>query len=138
MSEPLDIAIVGMSGVYAGARDVRAYWQNILDKRYCVTEAPEAWSRGVLDAQGTAGNRVYTAQGGWLHDLAEFDPREFGVMPNTVDGREPDHFLALKQSRDALKDSGYLDKPFNHERAGIILGRGNNTNRGAANYCTAT
>ena len=133
MSEPLDIAIIGMSGVYAGARDVRAYWQNILDKRYCVTEAPEAWSRGVLDAQGTAGNRVYTAQGGWLHDLAEFDPREFGVMPNTVDGREPDHFLALKQSRDALKDSGYLDKPFNHERAGIILGRGNNTNRGAAN-----
>ncbi len=122
-----------MSGVYAGARDVRAYWQNILDKRYCVTEAPEAWSRGVLDAQGKAGNRVYTAQGGWLHELAEFDPREFGVMPNTVDGREPDHFLALKQSRDALKDSGYLDKPFNHERAGIILGRGNNTNRGAAN-----
>jgi len=133
VAEPLDIAIVGMSGVYAGARDVRAYWQNILDKRYCVTEAPEAWSRGVLDAQGKAGNRVYTAQGGWLHELAEFDPREFGVMPNTVDGREPDHFLALKQSRDALKDSGYLDKPFNHERAGIILGRGNNTNRGAAN-----
>ena len=133
MAEPLDIAIVGMAGVYAGARDVRAYWQNILDKRYCVTEATEAWSRGVLDAQGQAGNRIYTAQGGWLHELAEFDPREFGVMPNAVDGREPDHFLALKQSRDALKDSGYLDKPFNHERAGIILGRGNNTNRGAAN-----
>ncbi len=133
MAEPLDIAIIGMSGVYAGSRDVPAYWQNILDRRYCVSEAPEAWSRGVLDRDGRAPNRVYTAQGGWLHDLAEFDPREFGVMPNTVDGREPDHFLALKQSRDALRDSGYLDKPFNHERAGVILGRGNNTNRGAAN-----
>lgn len=133
MAEALDIAVIGMSGVYAGSRDVRAYWQNILDRRYCVSEAPEGWSRGVLDRDQRAANRVYTAQGGWLHDLAEFDPREFGVMPNTVDGREPDHFLALKQSRDALRDSGYLDKPFNHERAGIILGRGNNTNRGAAN-----
>lgn len=133
MAEALDIAIIGMSGVYAGSRDVPAYWQNILDRRYCVSEAPEAWSRGVLDREGRAPNRVYTAQGGWLHDLAEFDPREFGVMPNTVDGREPDHFLALKKSRDALRDSGYLDKPFDHERAGVILGRGNNTNRGAAN-----
>lgn len=81
----------------------------------------------------TAPNRIYTAQGGWLHDLAEFDPREFGVMPNAVDGREPDQFMALKQSRDALRDSGYLDKDFNRERAGIFLGRGNNTNRGGSN-----
>lgn len=133
MAEPLDIAIIGMAGVYAGSADVRRYWQNILDKRYLVTEASETWSRDALDRESRAGNRVYTAQGGWLHDLAEFDPREFGVMPNTVDGREPDHFLALKIARDALADSGYLHKPFNHERAGIILGRGNNTNRGAAN-----
>jgi acyl transferase domain-containing protein/phosphopantetheinyl transferase len=137
MADPLDIAIVGMAGVYAGSADVRAYWQNILDKRYLVSEAAPEWSREVLDAERgggqRAGNRIYTAQGGWLHDLAEFDPREFGVMPNTVDGREPDHFLALRIARDALADSGYLHKPFNHERAGIILGRGNNTNRGAAN-----
>ncbi|HVT34874.1 MAG TPA: beta-ketoacyl synthase N-terminal-like domain-containing protein, partial [Nevskiaceae bacterium] len=133
MREPLDIAIIGMAGVYAGARNVAAFWQNILDHVYAVSEASPEWSRSVLDPEAKAANRVYTAQGGWLHDLAEFDPREFGVMPNAVDGREPDHFLALKNARDALADAGYLDKPFNHERAGIILGRGNNTNRGAAN-----
>ncbi|TJY56719.1 acyltransferase domain-containing protein [Sinimarinibacterium sp. CAU 1509] len=131
-SKPLDIAIIGMAGRYAGARNVTTFWQNILNKVYSVTDASPDWAQPYLDPDSTASNRIYTSQGGWLHDLAEFDPREFGVMPNAVDGREPDHFLALQNARDALADSGYLDKPFNHERAGIVLGRGNNTNRGQA------
>jgi acyl transferase domain-containing protein/phosphopantetheinyl transferase len=131
-SEPLDIAIIGMAGCYAGARNVKTYWQNILNKVYSVSDAAPDWAQPYLDPDSKASNRIYTAQGGWLHNLAEFDPREFGVMPNAVDGREPDHFLALQNARDALADSGYLDKPFDHERAGIVLGRGNNTNRGQA------
>jgi acyl transferase domain-containing protein/phosphopantetheinyl transferase len=51
-------------------------------------------------------------------------------MPNSVDGADPDHFLALKLARDALKDAGYLDRPFNREKTGIILGRGTYFNRG--------
>lgn len=132
MAEPLDVAIIGMAGCYAGARNVPTYWRNILNKVYAVTEAMPEWSQPYLDPASHEPNRIYTAQGGWLHELAAFDPREFGVMPNAVDGREPDHFLALKNARDALADSGYLHKPFDHERAGIVLGRGNNTNRGAA------
>ncbi len=132
-SESLDIAIIGMAGNYAGAGSAVRLWQNVLNKVYAVTDATPEWAEPYLDANSREPNRIYTAKGGWLHDLAEFDPREFGVMPNAVDGREPDHFLALKNARDALADAGYLDKPFDHERAGIVLGRGNNTNRGAAN-----
>ncbi|MFP5305595.1 MAG: polyketide synthase, partial [Gammaproteobacteria bacterium] len=121
-----------MAGCYAGAGDARTLWRNILNKVYAVSDATPAWSQPYLDPESREPNRIYTAKGGWLHDLAEFDPREFGVMPNAVDGREPDHFLALKNARDALADAGYLHKPFDRERAGIVLGRGNNTNRGAA------
>lgn len=133
MSEPLDIAIIGMAGCYAGSRNVSAFWQNILGKRDCVTDASPEWYRGVVQEQNTPANRIYTIKGGWLHDLAEFDPREFGIMPNAVDGREPEQMLALRNARDALADAGYLNKSFDRERAGIIMGRGNNMNRGGAN-----
>ncbi|MEW6167476.1 MAG: beta-ketoacyl synthase N-terminal-like domain-containing protein [Pseudomonadota bacterium] len=132
MSRSSDIAIIGMSAVYAGARDLRALWQNILNKVYAVSDAGPQWAEPYLDPSSKAVNRVYTQQGGWLHELARFDPREFGVMPNAVDGREPDHFLALKHAHDALADAGYTQRPFDREKAGIILGRGNNVNRGQA------
>ncbi len=129
-----DIAIIGMSALFPGARNMQAYWQNILNKVDAVTQAPKKWANAYLDADSRQNDRIYTSKGGFLGDLAQFDPMEFGIMPNSVDGADPDHFLALKVSRDALKDSGYLDRPFNRHKAGIILGRGTYVNRGFGNW----
>ncbi len=129
-----DIAIIGMSALFPGARNMQAYWQNILNKVDCVTQAPDKWANAYLDANSRQNDRIYTSKGGFLGDLAQFDPMEFGIMPNSVDGADPDHFLALKVSRDALKDSGYMDRPFNRHKAGIILGRGTYVNRGFGNW----
>ena len=135
MSRTLDIAIVGLAGCYAGARDLRAYWQNILDKVDAVAEAGPEWAGPYLDVENCArrNDRIYTTMGGFLRDMVEVDPAEFGVMPSTAEGGDPDHLLALKHARDALADAGYLKAPFNRERAGIVLGRGTYTNRGQTN-----
>ena len=135
MSKTLDIAIVGLAGCYAGARDLRAYWQNILDKVDAVSEASAEWAGPYLDVANCSkrNDRIYTTMGGFLRELAEVDPAEFGVMPSMADGGDPDHLLALKHARDALADAGYLHAPFNRERAGIVLGRGTYSNRGQAN-----
>ncbi|WP_051748668.1 type I polyketide synthase [Nevskia soli] len=135
MSKTLDIAIVGLAGSYAGARNLRAYWQNILDKVDSVGEADAEWAGPYLDVANCSrrNDRIYTTMGGFLRDLAEVDPAEFGVMPSMADGGDPDHLLALKHARDALADAGYLHAPFNRERAGIVLGRGTYSNRGQAN-----
>ena len=134
MSRALDIAIVGLAGCYAGARDLRAYWQNILDKVDAVSPASAEWAGPYLDVANCSkrNDRIYTTMGGFLRDLAEVDPAEFGVMPSMADGGDPDHLLALKHARDALADAGYLHAPFNRERAGIVLGRGTYSNRGQA------
>ncbi|WP_287130983.1 type I polyketide synthase, partial [Candidatus Cyanaurora vandensis] len=126
-----DIAIIGMSALFPGARDLRAFWQNILDKADHVQDAPDDWTRNYLDPSSTDPERIYTRKVGLLGDLTEFNPLEFGVLPTSVDAGEPDHFLALKLARDALKDAGYLDRPFVGEKTGIILGRGSNPNRGS-------
>ncbi|WP_218082748.1 type I polyketide synthase [Anthocerotibacter panamensis] len=127
-----DIAIVGMSALFPGAGDLASYWHNIVRKADFVTTAPPAWTGPYLDPHTDALERIYTDQVGLLGDLAEFNPLDFGIPPNTVDGSEPDHFLAIKLARDALWDAGYQNRPFDGARTGVILGRGSNPNRGHA------
>jgi acyl transferase domain-containing protein len=125
-----DIAIVGMSALFPGAKDLRTYWQNILNQVNAVRDAPDKWAKPYFDPDSTANDRIYTRKSGFLGDLAEFNPLEFGIMPSSVDGGEPDHFLALKLAWEALQDADYIDRPFNREKTGIILGRGTYINRG--------
>ncbi len=129
-NSPADIAIIGMSALFPGARDLRSYWQNILNKVDAVHDAPDTWAKPYFDPNSTENDRIYTRKGGFLGDLAEFNPLEFGIMPNAVDGGEPDQYLALKLARDALRDAGYEQRPFNRQKTGIILGRGTYVNRG--------
>ena len=128
-----DIAIVGMSALFPGAKDLRTYWQNILNKVDAVHEASDQWAKPYFDPNSQENDRIYTRKGGFLGELAEFNPIEFGIMPNAVDGGEPDQYLALKLARDALKDAGYDKRSFNRQKAGIILGRGTYINRGYTN-----
>jgi acyl transferase domain-containing protein len=128
-----DIAIIGMSCVFPGAGDVRRYWQNILDKVDAVSDAPPDWeAERFFDGESGANDRTYCKRGGFLGDLAAFDPSLYGVMPNAVDGAEPDHFLALRNASDALRDAGYNDIGKFRERTEVIIGRGTYVNRGNA------
>ena len=126
-----DIAIIGMACVFPKAPDLRAYWENILGSVDAIGDPPPgSGTDRVYDPAANDNDRLYTKRGGYLGDAVRFDPLEHGVMPRSVDGSEPEHFLALRLAHDALKDSGYLDRPFNRKAAGLILGRGTYVNRG--------
>jgi acyl transferase domain-containing protein/phosphopantetheinyl transferase len=126
-----DVAIVGMSCIFPGAPDWRTYWRNIVSKVDAVSDPPDDWGAELYyDPDSQENDRVYCKRGGYLKDLAEFDPLKYGVMPNAIDGGEPDHFLALRVAHDALTDAGYADRPPQGERVEVILGRGAYINRG--------
>jgi acyl transferase domain-containing protein len=128
-----DIAIIGLSCVFPGAADARRYWQNILDKVDAVSDAPPDWeAERFFEAESHADDRTYCKRGGFLGELSAFDPSLYGVMPNAVDGAEPDHFLALRNASDALRDAGYSDIGRFRERTEVIIGRGTYVNRGNA------
>jgi acyl transferase domain-containing protein/phosphopantetheinyl transferase len=127
-SEP--IAIIGMACVFPEAPNLKAFWQNIVQCVDAVGEPQAAWEAERYLESG----RINTPYGGYLKDLFRFDPREFGIMPNSVDGGEPDQFLALKVARDALLDAGYLDDDYDHTDTGIILGHSTYLHRGQGNH----
>jgi acyl transferase domain-containing protein/phosphopantetheinyl transferase len=131
MNHSTDVAIIGMACIFPQAPNLGAFWENILGKIDAVAEAPKDWGADlVYDPDSRTNDRIYTNRGGFLGELARFDPLEYGVMPKEVDGGEPEHFLALRVANDALRDAGCLDRAFPRERTSIILGRGTYVNRG--------
>jgi acyl transferase domain-containing protein/phosphopantetheinyl transferase len=129
---PGDIAVVGMACVFPKAPDATTFWSNILDKVDAVGQPVDAWgAERYLGSDGARDERVYTTAGGFLKDLYAFDAFEFGIMPSSLDGGEPDHFLALKVARDALTDAG-VPVEYDHTKTGVILGHSTYLHRGNA------
>ncbi len=128
-SSDRDIAIIGMAGMFPGAGDIHRFWANICAKLDFVGAPPPEWeAERYLNGQGPT--HIPTARGGYLGEAFAADPAELGVMPTSVDGSEPDQFLALKIARAALADAGYIDG--DHERTGVIVGHSTYLHRGNA------
>ena len=120
------IAIIGMACVFPQASDLEAFWRNIFGAVDTINEPMPEWEADRYLESG----RITTAYGGYLKDLYRFDPKEFGIMPKSVDGGEPDQFLALRIARDALQDAGYLGGDYDHRDTGIVLGHSTYLHRG--------
>lgn len=127
-----DIAVVGMACLFPGAPDLDAYWQNIIGKVDAVSEPPpESWSaEQFYDPHSDRSDRVYCKRGGYISPLTTFDPLTHGIMPRTVEGGEPDQWLALQIARAALDDAGYGEAIPERERSAVIIGKGAYLNRG--------
>jgi acyl transferase domain-containing protein/phosphopantetheinyl transferase len=120
------IAIIGMACIFPQAPDLQTFWNNVLSGVDAIGEPVADWgAQRYLDA-----GRIKTQFGGFLRDLYRFDPREFGIMPNSVDGGETDHYLALRVARDALVDAGYGAHDADHKETGIVLGHSAYLHRG--------
>lgn len=127
-----DIAIVGMACAFPGADGPDAFFRNIVAGEEKVCQPQPEWDAARYLA-GAGPTRITTSAGGYLGDLFRFDPAELGLMPSSVDGSEPDQFMALKAARAALKDAGYLGEGHDHTNSGIILGHSTYLHRGNAN-----
>ena len=128
-----DVAIVGMACLFAGAPDLDTYWRNILAKVDSISDPPaDEWDPKIFyDPKSDSNDRVYCKRAGYIGDLARFRPMDFGVMPVTVDGGEPEQWLALQIAHEALLDAGYAEPPKEHLRTEVILGKGTYVNRGS-------
>jgi len=129
---PLEIAIIGMACRFPGARDLVAFWENLLAGRENISDVPpDRWdSSTFFDPTSRSNDRVYSKRGGYLGDPIDFDPARHGVLPDVVAGGEPEQFLVLDATRNALIDAGYPEGRPQTKRVDVIIGKGNYFNRG--------
>ncbi|WP_285565675.1 type I polyketide synthase [Actinoallomurus iriomotensis] len=120
------IAIVGLSGIFPQAPDLRTYWSNILNAVDCTSEVPaDRWRiEDYYDPDPGAEDKTYCRRGGFIPDV-EFDPLEFGLPPNSLEVTDVAQLLSLMVAKEALRDAGYAEADAAlRERTAVVLGIG--------------
>ena len=131
------VAIVGAGAILPDAPNVPAFWENIKNGRYSVTDIdPKRWDPALYyDPDKSAPDKTYSKIGGWVRDYV-WEPMKWrlAVPPRVVDAMDVAQKWAIACTREALEDYGYPKRPLDPDRTAVILG---NAMAGERHYLTA-
>jgi acyl transferase domain-containing protein/cyclopropane fatty-acyl-phospholipid synthase-like methyltransferase/acyl carrier protein len=119
-----DIAVIGVSGRFPGAPDIRAFWRNLQSGVDAITEVPaERWDANLFyDPDPKAPGKSYSKWGGFLDDIRSFDPLFFRISPADAEVMDPQQRLFLEESWRALEDAGYAPSSLGKTACGVYVG----------------
>ncbi|HLM55240.1 MAG TPA: amino acid adenylation domain-containing protein [Pyrinomonadaceae bacterium] len=118
-----DIAVIGMSGRFPGARGVEQFWENLR----AGVESVSFFSDEELIAAGVDPALVarpdYVKAGVVLEDVEQFDASFFGYSPREAEVMDPQHRLFLECAWEALERAGH-DPERDGGPVGVFAGAG--------------
>jgi acyl transferase domain-containing protein len=103
----LEIAVIGMSGRFPGAKHIHEFQENLKNG----IESISFFTRQELEAEGAGGpeleNSNYVKAFGILEDVEYFDANFFGYTPGEADLMDPQMRIFHECAWSALEDAGY-------------------------------
>ena len=118
------LAIVGIGCLFPQAEDKGTFWTNIKKGTDAIIEVPEShWrSDDYFDPDPKTADKVYAKYGGFLSPV-DFNPMEYGILPNALEAIDTSQLLGLVAVDQALQDAGYTtEKEFDRDRVSVIIG----------------
>jgi acyl transferase domain-containing protein/NADPH:quinone reductase-like Zn-dependent oxidoreductase/acyl carrier protein/SAM-dependent methyltransferase len=116
------IAVIGMSGRFAGASSVAELWEALaLGKN--LTREVSRWRLADAYADEVHGERFCT-RGGLLEDIDCFDPLFFNISGLEAHCMDPQQRLFLEEAWKALEDAGYAGPSIDGLNCGVFAGCG--------------
>jgi len=116
------IAIVGLGGVFPGARDLDEFWQNILAAKDSAIEVgADRWrlKPDELYSPTLEADKVNSRRACLIQDF-KFNPDGFNVDEDLLNRLDPMYQILLHAGRDAWADA--RTESINKERVGVIIG----------------
>ncbi|MBP5934675.1 hypothetical protein F3K43_00290 [Streptomyces sp. LBUM 1476] len=119
-----DIVIVGVSGRYPGADDLREFWRNLRDGVDSVEEIPgDRWDHTRwFDSDRDAVGKSYSKWGGFLRDVDRFDPLFFRMSQVEAEHIDPQERIFLETVWHLLEDAGVTRSALAGTRTGVFVG----------------
>src|SRR5262249_12389035 len=110
-SSRTDVAIIGMSGRFPGARTLDEFWQNLRDGVESRTEFTDQdlANEGV---QLRTNHPRHVRSGFVLDDFDMFDAAFFGINPREAETLDPQHRVFLECAWEAVENSAYDPERF--------------------------
>jgi acyl transferase domain-containing protein len=120
-----DIAVIGMAGRFAGARDLSQYWRNLRDGVESIRTLNEEELLGAGVTPAELANPSYVRTGAPLPDVQHFDGTFFGFTPREAAIMDPQHRHFLECCWLALEDAAHRPESFDGA-IGVYAGSGHN------------
>ncbi|MGC6177120.1 SDR family NAD(P)-dependent oxidoreductase [Lacrimispora sp. 38-1] len=119
-----DIAVIGISGRYPMAHNLREYWENLKNGKDCISEIPaERWDYHKFYSENKQEKgKSYSKWGGFLDDYDKFDPLFFGITPRDAELMDPQERLFLEETWHAMEDAGYSMSKLKNYEVGVYAG----------------
>ncbi len=139
MTDSLDsaAAIVGVSAILPDAPDAAAFWRNVSEGHYGISEVdPERWDPELhFDPDPKVPEHTYSQIGGWVRDW-EWNPLgwHLPIPPTVSEAMDDAQKWGVACTRMALIDYGWPERPLNLERTAVVFG---NAMSGEHHYLTA-
>ena len=120
------LAIIGMMCRFPGARDPEEFWELLRDGCDAIGEVPpERWDvNAFYDPDPDADGKMYTRHGGFLPEVATFDPAVFGISAREAAMLDPQQRLLLEVSWEALERAGQVPSKLAGSQTGVFVGIG--------------
>lgn len=121
----IEIAVIGMSGRYPGARTLDQFWRNLCDG----VESIKFFTDEELLAKGVEARLLddpnYVKAEAVLDDIEMFDASFFDFTPREASLIDPQHRLFLEHAWEALENAGYATE--HNQRTGVYAGESINS-----------
>lgn len=119
------VAIVGVSAIMPGAPDAAAFWRNLTEGRYSITDVPkDRWDPDLYyDPDPRAPDKTYSRIGGWVTDFP-WDPIgwRLPIPPKVGEQMDDSQKWAVSAARMALVDAGWPDWKVDPARVAVVIG----------------
>jgi acyl transferase domain-containing protein/NAD(P)-dependent dehydrogenase (short-subunit alcohol dehydrogenase family)/acyl carrier protein/NAD(P)H-dependent flavin oxidoreductase YrpB (nitropropane dioxygenase family) len=126
--QAVDLAIVGVGGIFPGAANVETFWDNLQSNRRNIQEVPAAhWGPGSyrcpVDEESGRGDTSYAWHAGMITDFTfdHFDCLKFHISPKAAEVTDRIHLMLLKATEEARVSAG-VDFQFPSDGTIVVIG----------------
>ncbi|GFE82931.1 hypothetical protein GCM10011487_49310 [Steroidobacter agaridevorans] len=117
-----DIAVVGMSGRFPKAENVREFWNNLVSGVDGVDELSARYLDQSNYSPKKQKGKTRCKWGGVLAERDCFDPLFFNISPNEAESMNPHQRLVMQESWNAIEDAGYNPRALAGTQTGVFVG----------------